>query len=310
MSERLAFVRPEALQLEPVVHGSLAAAELGLAPRDVLDFSVNTNPLGPGPSVLQAAHSPDWSRYPGNDEAPLRCRLAERADVAAEQVVPGNGSAEFMWLIVLAALRTGDPVAIVGPTFGEYARAVRVVGATPIEVDDPQQASSTRALFLCNPNNPTGHYRGQAEIEYLLDEQPRRLVVLDEAYPTFVDQLATTWWRCSQVPSSLQSRSSGRWSATGTRAAAGATRSHSAAHRRWRLRSRAADEAWDDRQSSVAATADPDRRTQGRSDRSVDSPRGTYRLNRPTSRFSDRFLQWLTGAHRVRPPRQRGRRGV
>ena len=179
------------LRLKPVVHGSVAAAELaefGLAPGDVLDFSVNTNPLGPAPSVLHAVHSTDWSRYPGDDEAPLRRYLAQRADVAAEQVVLGNGSAELIWLIALAALQTGDPVAILGPTFGEYARAVRVVGATPIEVGDPQQASPMRALFVCHPNNPTGQYRAQAEIERLLDEQPHRLLVLDEAYATFVDQ--------------------------------------------------------------------------------------------------------------------------
>ncbi len=191
MTERHAFARPDALRPKPVLHGSVAAAELadfGLAPRDVLDFSVNTNPLGPAPSVLEAVHSTDWSRYPGDDEAPLRRGLAEGADVAAEQVVLGNGSAELIWLIALAILRAGDAVAILGPTFGEYARAVCVVGATPIEVGDPQEAFSTRALFVCNPNNPTGQYRGQAEIEHLLDEQPRRLLVLDEAYATFVDQ--------------------------------------------------------------------------------------------------------------------------
>jgi histidinol-phosphate/aromatic aminotransferase/cobyric acid decarboxylase-like protein len=128
MTERVAFVRPEALQLEPVLHGSVAAAELaelGLAPRDVLDFSVNTNPLGPALPVLRAVHSTDWSRYPGDDETPLRASLADRANVRLEQVAIGNGSAELMWLIVLAALRTGDRVGIAGPTFGECARGAR-----------------------------------------------------------------------------------------------------------------------------------------------------------------------------------------
>ena len=190
MPERVALVRPEALALSPVVHGSVAAAELaelGLAPGDVLDFSVNTNPLGPAPSVLQAVRETDWSRYPGDDEEPLRHCLAERADVPVAQVVLGNGSAELMWLIALAALRAGDRVGIVGPTFGEYARAVRVVGATPIEVGDPGDAGAVRALFVCNPNNPTGQYRGPAEIEHLLEEHPDRLLVLDEAYAPFVD---------------------------------------------------------------------------------------------------------------------------
>src|SRR5258708_24498069 len=96
------LVRPEALALEAVVHGSVAAAELtalGLAPRDVLDFSVNTNPLGPAPSVLQTVRETDWSRYPGDDEEPLRQGLAERANVAPAQVVLGNGSAALMWLL-------------------------------------------------------------------------------------------------------------------------------------------------------------------------------------------------------------------
>jgi len=151
VAERLALVRPEALTVQPVVHASVAAAELtalGLAPRDVLDFSVNTNPLGPAPSVLQAVRETDWSRYPGDDEEPLRRCLAERADVAPEQVVLGNGSAQLMWLIALAALRPGDQVGIVEPTFGEYARAVRVVGATPIEVGDPGDAGAVARRFL------------------------------------------------------------------------------------------------------------------------------------------------------------------
>jgi len=137
--------------------------------------------------VLQAIRETDWSRYPGDDEEPLRRCLAERADVAREQVVLGNGSAELMWLIAIAALRAGDRVGIVGPTFGEYARAARVVGATPIEVGDPRDAISMRAVFVCNPNNPSGHYRQAEEIEHLLEEQPDRLLVLDEAYAPFVD---------------------------------------------------------------------------------------------------------------------------
>ncbi len=185
------FVRPETLGLEPVVHGSVAAAELaalGLHPADVVDFSVNTNPLGPAPTVLQAVHGTDWSRYPGDDEEPLRHGLALRAGVAPDQVVLGNGSAELLWLIGLAILRPGDTVAIVGPTFGEYARAARVAEASVCQVADASQPPTARLLFLCNPNNPTGAYHGREDIERLLVEQPERLVVLDEAYAAFVDQ--------------------------------------------------------------------------------------------------------------------------
>lgn len=185
------LVRPEALRLAPVYHGSVAAielAELGLRPSEVLDFSVSTNPLGPAPSVLRAVRETDWSRYPGDDDPPLRRALAERSGVTPEQVVLGNGSAELMWLVALAALRAGDSVGVVVPTFGEYARAAQVVGATVLQVTRPEDAPSTRALFVCNPNNPTGDYRAQAEIDCLLAANPDRLVVLDEAYAAFVER--------------------------------------------------------------------------------------------------------------------------
>src|SRR5919197_1329670 len=123
VAERL--IRREVLQLEPVAHGSVAAAELaayGLSPGEVLDFSVNTNPLGPAPAVVEALRQADWGRYPGDDEAPLRAALARRAGLEPAQVALGNGSAELMWLVALATLRPGDAVAVVGPTFGEYAR--------------------------------------------------------------------------------------------------------------------------------------------------------------------------------------------
>ncbi|HEY0582506.1 MAG TPA: histidinol-phosphate transaminase [Chloroflexota bacterium] len=184
------LVRPELLDLAPVAHGSVAAMELaalGLQPAEVLDFSVNTNPLGPSPSVLRAVRETDWSRYPGDDDAPLRRALAEQTGVTPEQVVLGNGSAELMWLIALAALRAGDQVGIVVPTFGEYARAAHVVGATVLEVEDPEQAPSARVLFVCNPNNPTADYLTPADIERLLEAAPDRLLILDEAYAAFVE---------------------------------------------------------------------------------------------------------------------------
>jgi histidinol-phosphate aminotransferase len=172
-----------------VVHGSVAARELadyGLMPADVLDFSVNTNPLGPAPGVLQAVADTLWTRYPGDDEAPLRSGLAEQSCLNANQVVLGNGSAELLWLSALATLRPGDRVAVLGPTFGEYARAARAVGAQVHDVANLADLPPARVLFVCNPNNPTGTWLSRPEIEELLERCPETVVVLDEAYASFV----------------------------------------------------------------------------------------------------------------------------
>jgi histidinol-phosphate aminotransferase len=185
------LVRPHVLELESVVHGSVPAAELapfGLRPADVVDFSVNTNPLGPASAVLHALESTDWTRYPGDDEAPLRRGLAEQAGVRPEQVALGNGSAELLWLIALAVLRSDDRVAILGPTFGEYQRAARVAGAEVIDVRTLTEVPAARVVFACNPNNPTATLLSRAEVERLLLDQPDRLVLLDEAYASFVGE--------------------------------------------------------------------------------------------------------------------------
>jgi histidinol-phosphate aminotransferase len=190
---RSSLVRRHIAALRPVVHGSVAAEELaayGLTPSDVVDFSVNTNPLGPPPGVVQAIDSTSWVRYPGDDEAPLRAALAEHNRVALERVALGNGSAELLWLIALAVLEPGDRVDVVGPTFGEYARAARVVGAEVHEatsLEDLEELPGARLVFVCNPNNPTGTLRTADEIQRVLRERPDRLVVLDEAYASFAE---------------------------------------------------------------------------------------------------------------------------
>ncbi len=182
------LVRPELLSLAAVAHGSVPLLELrayGLRPADIVDFSVNTNPLGPAPSVLRAVCDTNWSRYPGDDELPLRERLAASNGVSAQQVVLGNGSVDLMWWTLLAVIRPGDAVAIAPHTFGEYARAAQSVGARVVHAED---LASARAVFVCQPNNPTGDYRPRAEIEALLNARADRVVVLDEAYATFVER--------------------------------------------------------------------------------------------------------------------------
>jgi histidinol-phosphate aminotransferase len=47
---------------------------------------------------------------------------------------------------------------------------------------------TTRLVYICNPNNPTGTLLSPAEIEVILDSVgPDTLVVLDEAYIDYVD---------------------------------------------------------------------------------------------------------------------------
>ena len=185
-------------------HGGLDAAELrrlGLDPADVIDFSVNSNPFGSPPAVLAALGALDVALYPDRDCLQLRESLAELNAVAAENVLAGNGSAQLIWLAAQALLRTGQRAVVAGPTFGEYRRAAEALGVQVLAVDAERPhyridleeisraavSSGARAVFLCNPNNPSGQCLPDTAITAFERYLPADCwLVLDEAYRAFV----------------------------------------------------------------------------------------------------------------------------
>ncbi len=135
-----------------------------------LDFSANTNPLGTPPGVLEAVRRalPQLHRYPDP-----YCRRLVRAIAAHEQVpesyvLCGNGAAELIYAFCAAAKpRTAAETA---PTFAEYAQGLSRVGCAveryslrdenSFDLDEGfllfLEEKKPEAVFLCNPNNPTG----------------------------------------------------------------------------------------------------------------------------------------------------------
>lgn len=191
--------------IAPCPHGSLSpreAAARGFTGGEVIDFSASCNPLGTAPRVLAALEGLDPSRYPDDDALELRCALARSLDVGPDSIVVGNGSAELMWLLAMAFLDPGDSALVIGPTFGEYARACRIVGAEVVEIRAAEDRGfrldalalgvalrqlRPKLAFLCNPNNPTGQILSSSEVEGLLESCEATLLVVDEAYLPFSD---------------------------------------------------------------------------------------------------------------------------
>ena len=188
-----------------VEHGGPDFAELatlGIRPEAILDFSVNKNPLGASPRALRALVLVDASSYPDARCLRLRAGLAAAHDVRPEEVLVGNGSVELIWLLGQVYLGPGDDVVIVGPTFGEYAAAARRAGASIVQIDAKESDGfrpdveaiagavrqiGPRAVFLCNPNNPTGQVLEPDAIRALLDVLGTGLLVVDEAYVELAD---------------------------------------------------------------------------------------------------------------------------
>jgi threonine-phosphate decarboxylase len=191
------------MSVPPVVHGALDLGELhrlGLDPERVLDFSANTNPYGPSPAVRAALANVPLDRYPDREALALRAALVESLGVAIGRIVAGNGASELIALAALAFVRPGDGVVVLGPTYGEYARAARLMGAYlttwEARVEDDFRPDLTavacslerlrpRAMFVCNPNNPTGALLSPDNLAGLARRFPTTLFVVDEAYQAY-----------------------------------------------------------------------------------------------------------------------------
>jgi threonine-phosphate decarboxylase len=194
--------RPPATDHRPPAHGSIDYVELqqaGIAPADVLDFSSNLNPAGTPPAIRSLLAGYDPAPYPDRHCLALRLAIAAGHGCDPDQALAGNGSNELIHLIARAWLRPGDRALVIGPTFGEYAQASRLAGASVSEWTARQaegfaidgaacarliERERPRLVWLCNPNNPTGTLLGRAEVAELeaACAASGGLLVIDHAY--------------------------------------------------------------------------------------------------------------------------------
>ncbi|MFC1958262.1 pyridoxal phosphate-dependent aminotransferase [Chloroflexota bacterium] len=196
--------RKNIADLEECKHGGLDYAELErleIAPDEVIDFSVSSSPKDTPLGIRPLVKSTRLSRYPDSQSINLRRMIARKMGLSADNIVVGNGSTEVIRLASSAYLNETERALIIEPTYGEYRIACEIVGARVITQtlsakDTFKPAIETtielikrvrpKIIFICNPNNPTGHYLNRSQVQKVLSAAPDALVVLDEAYISFV----------------------------------------------------------------------------------------------------------------------------
>jgi len=170
------------------------------APEGASKLSSNESPHPPLPSVVRAVQERlgTVNRYPDMSAAALRDDLARRYGVSVESITVGAGSVEIAAQLIHAVAGPGDEVIFAWRSFEAYPSLVRIAGATPVAVAltadhehdlDAMLAAitpRTRAIFVCNPNNPTGTVVAADALERFVAAVPHDvLVVIDEAYVHF-----------------------------------------------------------------------------------------------------------------------------
>jgi threonine-phosphate decarboxylase len=201
MTIRKSFARAEACH-----HGGkirATATSLDLDQEELLDFSANINPLGHPPLENLIMREMKWvGHYPDNDYVVFRRAAAKFVGVDPRNIVPGNGSSELMRLFAEALIEEGDKVVITSPTFGEYEAQSSLFGAEIVHVprgirtpNDPKDflddglLEVAKAVFICNPNNPTGVLLPRPQIADLAErcERTETFLFVDEAFIELAD---------------------------------------------------------------------------------------------------------------------------
>jgi histidinol-phosphate aminotransferase len=168
-----------------------------------IDLSSTEWPDFPNSEIVNASIAAARGRvngYPDRHATQVRRLLAERHAVDPEQIVVGNGAAELLQTATLLLLREGGELVTPWPSYPLFPLMAQRAGGRPVPVDltgggyaDPEALRAaigpqTRALVICNPNDPTGTYLDSQALGALLASLPEHVhVLLDEAYVHFQD---------------------------------------------------------------------------------------------------------------------------
>jgi histidinol-phosphate aminotransferase len=187
--------RPWVAALDPYVPGRPAGSEDG-------SLASNELALGASPAVhaaiAQAAARAH--RYPDPLADRVRAVIAGELGVGPDNVLVGNGSDELVYLLVIAYAAMGGRIVCADPPYRIHDIVPRALGCHVTRVPlrnwthDLEAMADVQAemAFVCNPHNPSGTAVGHAELARFSSLSKASLIVVDEAYIDFADDVQGT----------------------------------------------------------------------------------------------------------------------
>ncbi|CAN5319847.1 histidinol-phosphate transaminase [soil metagenome] len=145
-----------------------------------------------------------YNRYPDPHQRQLKNVIGSLKGVNPDQIFLGNGSDEAIDLLFRVFCEPGnDSMIAPQPTYGMYAvgaevndvEIIKAVLTSEFDLDAQNLLTAitptTKIIYLCSPNNPSGNLISHTEIEILL-RAFNGIVVVDEAYIDFTDSPSWT----------------------------------------------------------------------------------------------------------------------
>ena len=183
------------MNIDALVRNNVKMMSSYSSARDDYNGGTNKNLI-----YLDANESPfknEINRYPDNKHTEIKKLVSDIKNVNINQVVFGNGTDEILDLIVRVFCNPNkDKIITLPPTYGMYDVIAKTNGVENIEIPLKSDFSidkneilklsseSTKILFLCSPNNPTGNSFDTNDLTDLI-KGFNGIVVVDEAYIDF-----------------------------------------------------------------------------------------------------------------------------
>jgi threonine-phosphate decarboxylase len=164
-----------------------------------VDCSSSINPLGT-PRKAIAAIKMNFNllapKYPDPECRELKKSMSRYLGIDPEWISVGNGAIEVIYWFAQAAFVKGQ-VVIPVPTFCEYEHASQKMGAKvtfvqlhnfELEADQViEKARRADAIFLCNPNNPTGILATKQIMKIIENVDSSTRILVDECFIELAD---------------------------------------------------------------------------------------------------------------------------
>lgn len=170
---------------------------------NLVKLNTNENPYPPSPRVLsaiQAVLDEGLRLYPDPNADALKQTIARYFDLTAKQVFVGNSSDEVLAHVFHALLKQDEPILFPDISYSFYPvycglyeiayQQIPLAEDFTIDIADYQRPNG--GIIFPNPNAPTGCLLSLTAIETLLQANPDRVLVVDEAYIDFGGQTAIT----------------------------------------------------------------------------------------------------------------------
>ncbi len=171
---------------------------------NMLDYSANINPLGIPQSLNKLIRNSidKLINYPDPNYSELKEAISKFCHIDKNNILVGNGAVELIFLIIKSI--KPKKTLILAPTFGEYQRALSLVGSTidylpygnninnyftPVEtIEKTIKNNNYDLLIICNPNNPSGHLTSLDEIITInnIAKEKNCKILIDEAFIDFL----------------------------------------------------------------------------------------------------------------------------